>query len=135
MFKARRCKQSKGEDFRDTYVTTVSGSCWWLLSTIVWGLDFDLCPSKQTKSLFKLILLRVFCRDYSSDMVDCLVSKVVRLNKSLYGFKPALGMWHANLTMCLKRLSYKQCLAKVYDLRKVEGECVAEKAHQSTRVP
>ena len=40
-----------------------------------------------------------------------LSSKIVRLNKTLYGLKQASRSWHAHLITCLKTLGVQQCLA------------------------
>ena len=49
-----------------------------------------------------------------------MLSKVVRLNKSLYGLKQASRTWHAHLTMCLLRLGFEQCLTDVRVFRLTE---------------
>ena len=54
-----------------------------------------------------------------------LSSKIVRLNKSLYGFKQASRSWHAHLSTCLETLGFQQCLAYSCVFRLVEEGRVA----------
>ena len=49
----------------------------------------------------------------------------MRLNKSLYRLKQASRSWHAHLTICLKTLSFQQCIADACVFRLVEEGRVA----------
>ena len=95
-----------------------------LLSAIACELDLDVChfdveqafvQSKLDEDVF-LRLPRGCGRLYS---------KVVRLNKSLYGLKQAFRSWHAHLTTYLNTLGFQQCLADACVFRLVEEGRIA----------
>ena len=85
---ARGFKQREGIDFGETFAPTVSSSCVCLSGAIAFELDLDVCnfdvkqalvQSKQDEDVF--LRLPNGCGSLSG--------RIVRLNKSLYGWKQA----------------------------------------------
>ena len=109
----RGFKQREGIHFGETFAPTVSSSCVRLLNAIACEYDLDLCHFAVDQAFVQSHLDEdVFLRCLSKGC-DKLSSKVVRLNKSLYGLKQASRTWHAPLTTCLQRLGFEQCLTDV----------------------
>ena len=95
-----------------------------LLSAIACECDLDLCHFDVDQAFIQSdleedVFLRLpkGCGDLSG--------KVVRLNKGLYGLKPASCTWHAHLTTCLKILGFEQYMADVCVFRLIENGRVA----------
>ena len=116
---ARGFKQREGIDFGETFAPTVSSSCVRLLSAIACECDLYLCHFDVDQAFVQTRLdENIFLRlpKFSGKMS----SKVVRLNKSLYGLKQASRTWHAHLPTCLLRLGFERCLTDVCVFRLIE---------------
>ena len=95
-----------------------------LLSAIACDLDLDVCHFDVEQAFVQSKLDEdVFLRLPKG--CGRLSSKIVRLNKSLYGLKQAFQSWHTHLTTCLKTLGFQQCLAGACVFRLVEEVRVA----------
>ena len=76
-----------------------------LLSAVACEFDLDVCHFDVEQAFVQSKL--------DGDVFLCLSrgcgrlsDKIVRLNKSLYGWKQASRSWHAHLTTCLKTLGF-----------------------------
>ena len=110
----RGFKQREGIDFGETFAPIVSRSCVRLFSAIACELNLDVRNFDVEQPFVQYEL--------SEDVFLCLPKgcgslsgKIVRLNKSLCGFKQAFRSLHAHITSCLKTLGrlstvFSRCL-------------------------
>ena len=86
---ARGFRQVEGVDYFETFAPTPASSCVRLLASIACELDLDLCHFDAEQAFVQSDLKENVFMRLPQGCAD-LSGKVIRMNRSLYGFKQAL---------------------------------------------